>query len=310
MEFGVHLPLADLGQGVPGAAELRVDAGRAAELGFDTVSANDHLVWRRPWLDGLTALASVAGCAPGLTLATSIALPAVRHPVVLAKAISTLAVLSQGRVIAGLGPGSSAADHHAVGVPFEQRWARFDEGLRVVRALVRGEPAPDGEYYRADGVVLAPLPPSPPEVWFGSWGSDVRLRRMAAVADGWLASAYNTTPDRFADARARLDGHLSAAGRDPAAFPDAVATAWFFVTDDVGEARRLLEDLLAPLLGRDPGELAARLPVGTPEHCVRLLGNYAAAGARQVLLWPLRDPLAQLDLFAEKVRPHVRATAT
>jgi hypothetical protein len=53
--------------------------------GFDIVSADDHLVWRRPWLDGLTTLASVAGSAGGMKLATSVALPAVRHPVVLAK---------------------------------------------------------------------------------------------------------------------------------------------------------------------------------------------------------------------------------
>lgn len=310
MRFGVHLPQADLGQGLPSGAELRAYTTRAAELGFDTVSANDHLLWRRPWLDGLTALASVLDCARGMALATSIALPAVRHPVVLAKAIASLAVLSNRRIIAGLGPGSSSADYRAVGVPFDQRWARFDEGLRVVRALVRGEPAPDGEYYRAGGVILDPLPSAPPEVWFGSWGSDIRLRRMAAVADGWLASAYNTTPEGFADARARLDRHLTAAGRSPAAFPDAIATAWLFITEDADEARRLLEEVLAPLLGRDPGELAAQLPVGTPDHCVRLLDDYAAVGAQRILLWPLRDPIGQLDLFAQAVRPHMRPTAT
>jgi alkanesulfonate monooxygenase SsuD/methylene tetrahydromethanopterin reductase-like flavin-dependent oxidoreductase (luciferase family) len=69
----------------------------ARDLGFDTVSANDHLVWHRPWLDGLTALAAVAGCATGMTLATTVALPAVRHPVVLAKALATLGVLTPAR---------------------------------------------------------------------------------------------------------------------------------------------------------------------------------------------------------------------
>ena len=174
-----------------------------------------------------------------------------------------------------------------------------------MRALLRGEPTSDGPYYRADGLRLDPLPPVPPQVWFGSWGSDVRLRRMAAAADGWLASAYNTTPARFADARARLDGHLVAAGRDPATFPDAVATTWMYVTHDADEAARVLEELLGPLLGRDPGELAAQLPVGSPEHCIGLLTAYAAAGARRMLLWPVRDPDRQLELFAEEVRPHV-----
>jgi alkanesulfonate monooxygenase SsuD/methylene tetrahydromethanopterin reductase-like flavin-dependent oxidoreductase (luciferase family) len=303
MDVGVHLPLADLGQGLPGGAELRAYTAAAARLGFTTVSANDHLVWRRPWLDGPTALASVAGSAGGMTLATSIALPAVRHPVVLAKAIASLAVLSDGPVIAGLGPGSSPDDYRAVGVPFDERWARFDEGLRLVRALLRGEPTSGGRYYPAEGIRLDPLPATAPQVWFGSWGSDVRLRRMAAAADGWLASAYNTTPEGFAGARARLDEHLAAAGRDPAAFPDAVATAWMYVTHDADEAAHVLERVLAPLLGRDPDGLAAQLPVGSPEHCIDLLTAYAAAGAQRILLWPVHDPGRQLQIFAEEVRP-------
>src|SRR3954451_8798212 len=169
MDLGVHLPIADLGQGVPTGAQLRDYTAAAADLGFSTVSANDHLVWRRPWLDGPTALATVAGSAGPMTLATSIALPAVRHPVVLAKAIASLAVLSDGPVVAGLGPGSSADDYRAVGVPFEERWARFDEGLRLGRPWRRGEPTSDGPHYRAEGLRLDPLPPTAPEVWFGSW---------------------------------------------------------------------------------------------------------------------------------------------
>lgn len=54
---------------------------------------------------------------------------------------------------------------------------------------------------------------------------------MAAVADGWFASAYNATPDQYREARVRLDEHLRAAGREPDDFPDAIATMWLFVTD-------------------------------------------------------------------------------
>lgn len=306
MEFGVHLPLADLGEGVPTGAQLRDFTAAAAALGFRTVSANDHIVWHRPWLDGPTTLASILGSADGMTLATSIALPTVRHPVVLAKALASLAALTDSPVIAGLGPGSSAADYQAVGVPFEQRWRRFDEALRLVRALLRGEPASPGMFYPAVGLRLNPLPAEPPTVWFASWGSDTRLRSMAQSADGWLASAYNTTPHRFADARARLDEHLTAAGRDPAGFPDIVATAWTYVTHDRESARHVLEDLLAPLLDRDPGELGAQLPIGSPEHCIELLDAYAEMGAQQMLLWPVRNPIRQLEVFAEEVRPHIR----
>jgi alkanesulfonate monooxygenase SsuD/methylene tetrahydromethanopterin reductase-like flavin-dependent oxidoreductase (luciferase family) len=306
VRFGAHLPLADLGQGVPDGPDLRAYVRAAAAAGYTTVAANDHLLWRRPWLDGPTALASVLGEAGGLTLATSVALPTIRHPVVLAKTLSSLAVLAGGPVVAGLGPGSSAADHRAVGVRFEERWSRFDEGLRLIRALVRGEPPPRGHHYPVDGDLrLAPLPREPPQIWGGSWGSDTRLRRMVEVADGWMASAYNTTPERFAAARVRIDGHLAAVGRDAAAFPDLLATMWLYVSDDVAAVEALLHGVLGPVLRRDPDELREQLPIGPPARCIELLGRYAEAGARQILLWPVRDPIDQLERFAELVEPQL-----
>jgi alkanesulfonate monooxygenase SsuD/methylene tetrahydromethanopterin reductase-like flavin-dependent oxidoreductase (luciferase family) len=307
MQFGVHLPLVDLGHGTISGPDLRRYARTAAAAGYTTLAANDHLVWRRPWLDGPTALASVLGDAEGLTLATSIALPTVRHPVVLAKTLTSLALLADRRVVAGLGPGSSEADHRAVGVPFEERWVRFDESVRLVRTLVRGEAAPPGRFYPVGDLRLDPRPAVAPEVWCGSWGSDARLRRMVEVADGWMASAYNTTPDHYAAARARIDGHLAAVGRDPAGFPDLIATMWSYVTDDAALADRLLHEVLGPLLGREPDDLRSQLPIGTPEHCIGLLEQYAAAGAQQVLLWPIQDPIDQLERFAALVAPAVAA---
>jgi alkanesulfonate monooxygenase SsuD/methylene tetrahydromethanopterin reductase-like flavin-dependent oxidoreductase (luciferase family) len=263
------------------------------------VSANDHLVWQRPWLDGPTVLAAVASAARDTALATTVTLPVVRHPVVVAKTLSTLAALAEGPVIAGLGPGSSAADYAAVGVPFDERWRRFDEALPLVRALVRGETAPAGRFY-GEPPRLDPVPERPPQVWFGSWGSEQRFAALAAAADGWFASAYNATPDQFAAARARLDGHLRAAGRDPATFPDAVATTWTYVTDRRRDADDVLTGVLAPTLRRDPGTLTG-LPIGSPEHCAEVLSRYAAAGAREILLWPLRGGIPQLERCAALV---------
>jgi alkanesulfonate monooxygenase SsuD/methylene tetrahydromethanopterin reductase-like flavin-dependent oxidoreductase (luciferase family) len=296
VRLGAHLPLADLGGALPTAGDLVGYATTARELGFATLSANDHLFWKRPWLDGPTALASVAAAAGDLTLATSLALPVVRHPVVVAKMLASLAALAQGPVVGGLGPGSSRIDLEAVGIPYDERWARFDEALRVVRALVHGEPTGPGRFYPIEGR-LDPAPQPPPQIWFGSWGSDQRLAAMASVADGWFASAYNATPEQYAAARARLDGHLRAAGREPEAFPDAVATTWLYVTESRREAERVLAEVLAPTLGREPEQLA-HLPVGSPEHCAGALAAYAAAGARELLVWPVRDSAAQLERCA------------
>jgi len=281
MRLGVHLPVADLGDGLPTAAALRDYVLAARDTGFDAVAANDHLRWRRPWLDGLGALAAVAADAGAMTLATTVALPVVRHPAVLAAALTSLAALHLGPVVAGIGPGSGRADYAAVGIPFAERWSRFDAAARELRGLVGDT-----------------------DLWYASWGSPARLRALAADADGWIASGYNARPSAYAAARAALDGHLRAAGRDPAAFPDLIATVWLQVTDSAAEADRLLCDVLAPALDRDPADLG-HLPVGPPEHCARVLADYAAAGARRVLLWPLRDCIRQLRRCAEEVAPHL-----
>jgi alkanesulfonate monooxygenase SsuD/methylene tetrahydromethanopterin reductase-like flavin-dependent oxidoreductase (luciferase family) len=296
VRLGVHLPLADLGDGLPTATDLQGYVRAARDLGYSTVAANDHILWSRPWLDGTAALASVAAFSGDMVLCTSITLPVVRHPAVVAKSLTSLAVLANGPVVGGLGPGSSRLDYEAVGIPFEERWARFDEALPLVRALVRGETAETGTFYAGD-FHLNPTPDPPPPVWFASWGSDRRLAAMATVADGWLASAYNATPDQYAEARGRLDTHLHHAGRAPDSFPDAVATTWLYITDSRREAEHIIVDVLAATLNRDPDSLR-HLPIGSAQHCAETLAGYAAAGADEVIMWPVRDSLQQLERCA------------
>jgi probable F420-dependent oxidoreductase len=312
MDYGVHLPLIEMGGASISVARLTSYAARAEQLGFRAVAANDHLLFPRPWLDGLTALAAVLASAPRVDLMTTVALPVVRGPVALAKAIAALDLLSGGRVIAGLGPGSSAGDYAAAGIPFAERWARFEEAVRAVRALWRGEGPPfTGTFYSTAGVALRPAPaqrPGPP-IWLGSWGSEAGLRRTARLADGWLASAYNTTPATFAGARERLRGHLGRAGKDPERFPTAVATMFLYVTDDRGAAERVVGGILSPMLNRPEAVLQERLAVGPAEVCAAKLRAYRAAGAGRVLLWPVDDELRQLELFRERVIPLVGGAA-
>lgn len=184
---------------------------------------------------------------------------------------------------------------------FEQRWSRFDAALPILRQLLRGE-FPGAQ---AGEACFAPLPDRVPQLWVGSWGSAARLRALAANADGWLASGYNTTPHRYAAARTRIDVELVAAGRDPATFPDMIVTMWLYVTRDRHEAATVVEELLAPALDRDPRTLADQLPIGPPARCAEVLSAYAQAGAKRVLVWPIRDRIPQLERFAEQVIPHV-----
>jgi hypothetical protein len=93
--------------------------------------ANDHFVFSTPWLDGPTVLASVVGRSGAMDIATTVSPVALRGPVALAKTLAALDILSGGRLIAGLGPGSSKRDYHALGLLFEDRWRRFDEASRA-----------------------------------------------------------------------------------------------------------------------------------------------------------------------------------
>src|ERR1700683_1272795 len=115
MDAGVHLPLIDFGGEGFSYRRLAETVDAARECGFAAISANDHFLFSAPWLDGLTALAAVAERSGGMKLVTTLALASLRGPVPLAKAFSALDILSGGRVIAGVGPGSSRADYEAVG---------------------------------------------------------------------------------------------------------------------------------------------------------------------------------------------------
>ncbi len=295
MDLGVHLPLMQFGDEPLSPERLANAVDTAVECGFAAVSANDHFVFQTPWLDGPTALASVIERSGDLTLATTVALVALRGPVPLAKALAAIDILSGGRLVAGVGPGSSRRDYDAVDVPFDERWKRFDEALVVLRALLRGE-AP---------LELAPKPGGIP-IWVGSWGSKAGLARVARLGDGWLASAYNTTPERFSEGRALLAHELERRGRSADKFPSALATMWTWVTDDRAERDRVLEGVLGPLLNRDPAELGEQVCVGSPEHCAELLARYAAAGCGRVYLWPLGDERQQLERVASHVAPLIR----
>lgn len=303
MDFGVHLPIIGFGDTF-GRDDVSAVAGAARRLGYSALAANDHLVFRRPWLDGPTALAGAVEVSGELDLVTTVALPVVRGPLPLAQALAAIDILSGGRVVAGVGPGSSAVDYEAVGVDFRERWPRFDEAVRALRVLLGRETEPFvGSYYRAEGSVAPPpVRTGGVPIWLGSWGSEVGIRRVARLADGWLASAYNTTPSAFADARRSLGEALARAGRAPERFPNALATTFLHLSDDPAECRRVLDEVAAAL-GREPEAIAPRLLVGPPDAAATLLRAYREAGLERVFVWPVRDHVIQLERFAEEVAP-------
>ena len=306
LDYGAHLPLIEFEGGGRTLADLRAYARRAAALDYAYLCANDHLLFARPWLDGPTALAATIEASADITLATTVCLPVIRGPVQSAKTLAAIDRLSDGRLVAGVGPGSSARDYAAIGVPFEQRWRRFDEAICALRSLLSEQAASfSGAFYSTEGIRLEPAPSSPggPPIWVACWGSPAGLRRVARLGDGWLASGYNTTPELFAQAWLDVQAEVAAYGRDVAPFQNGIATMWCYVTEDRARADAMIADVLAPLLNRPIEQLSAMLPIGSAEECAEKLLAYEHAGAQRVFLWPLADERAQLEVFHERVVP-------
>ena len=133
-----------------------------------------------------------------------------------------MGVLSRGSV-----PARSERDYDAVGVPYEERWERFDELVAILRSLLRGDPVlgvppPLRVAWLAPGAGSTSARRDP-LLWIGSWGSKAGLRGVARLGDGWLASAYNTTPDSFKAAKESLSERLDSHGRDPGERPESLA---------------------------------------------------------------------------------------
>jgi alkanesulfonate monooxygenase SsuD/methylene tetrahydromethanopterin reductase-like flavin-dependent oxidoreductase (luciferase family) len=306
MKYGAHLPLIDFGNQGWRPGQLASYTDRARELGYGFISANDHLVFQKPWLDGIVALASVIDRSDGMQLATTLSLPVIRGPAALAKAAAALDIVSGGRLVLGVGPGSSERDYESAGLSFDERWPRFDESIRVLRAhLTTGAPRFEGRFYSA-GPELEPRPmrPDGPPIWIGSWGSDAGLRRVARLADGWLASAYNLSPAQANAARAKLGIELAKRGRRLDGFPCSLATMWTYVTED-RRTRETHLSALARMLNRSAIELHGTVLVGSAEDCAATLRAYADAGIDHVFVWPVADAQEQLERIMLDVAPLV-----
>jgi alkanesulfonate monooxygenase SsuD/methylene tetrahydromethanopterin reductase-like flavin-dependent oxidoreductase (luciferase family) len=307
LDYGAHLPVIDFGFRKFSLEWLSAYVRTARDLGFKAVLANDHLIYSRPWLDAPTALAAILSDSGNMAVG-GVILTIVRGPVPMAKALAAIDILSDGRLFVGLAPGSSARDYETVSINYDERWKRFDEANQVLRALWSGDSVGfTGRFYSTVGIDLEPKPlqkPSPP-IWIGSWGSDAGLRRVARLGDGWLASAYNMMPDQFAVALAKIRDQLKLVGKDPASFPNALATMFMYITEDNAETEQVLAETLTALLNRPVDQIRERLLVGSPDVCAEKLAAYKGVGVQRVFIWPIKDEIEQLSIFKQKVAPLV-----
>ena len=281
------------------------------QCGFDSLWAGDHISYAIPILDPMIQLAQAAVVSRRLTLGTSVLLLPLRHPTPVAKQISTLDHLTEGRLIFGVGVGGEFPNEYAAcDVPVNERGARLAEGVAVLRKLWSGEAVShQGKYYGPfEGVKMSPPPRQKggPPIWFAG-RSDAALRRIGRIGGGWLA--YLLTPEYY---RSGLE-KIAAAARDAARNVEKFGTAHllFMRVDDTYEkALDAATETLSVRYAMDFRKAAQRYcALGRPEDVAARIREYHAAGVRHVimdLLGPYEERPQQLQRVAAEVLPLLR----
>lgn len=318
MEFGFSLP----GRGPLAKPDLVLKiAAHAEALRYSSLFVTDHVVLpvsaaasvypysesgqfpggaRQDYLEPLAMLAYLARATTRIRLGTSVLVIPYRNPLVTAKTLATIDVLSRGRLILGAGVGWLREEFQALGAPpFEERGRVTDEYLRLMRATWTTDPVSfEGRYYSVRDVHALPKPLQRGgiPIWAGGH-SDGAVRRAATLADGWhpigLRPPARLHPDEYAAEVKRLRAGAEAAGRDPAAI-----TLSFRVPMEVRSTRAKAPAGSRPLFQ------------GTAAEVLADIRRYQALGVSHLVFDPtvpdLRAVLANMERFADDVRGKVK----
>jgi probable F420-dependent oxidoreductase len=304
------------GEGYFDVAEF---ARRAEALGFDRITTGEHLMDGnppRPTLLGIPTMAAAAGATKTLRVMTGIVIAPLYNPVLLAKLVGTLDLVSNGRVDFGIGISGQRGtqiEFDAVQVSVRTRGRRTNEMLEVMKRLWTEEHVTHhGRFFDFEDVTLLPKPvqqPHPP-IWV-SGRSDAAMQRAALLGDGWYP--YLFTVRRLQRTNEAIRQIAGEAGRDltgfhwglnqPTSISEDGSIAMAQAVANVGQ-RYVTPD-------RSAEDLAQALCIaGTPEDCVVGIQERVEAGVRDFnfsFLSPDADGVfQQMEMFSRKVLPHFR----
>jgi len=296
MEIGCHLPT----QGPLANGEALVAFCRAAESRrIASLWVSDHVIFPRhvppgypggrfphspdrAYLEPVAVLSAAAVVTQGAKLGASVFILGHRHPVVMAKLLTSIDALSGGRLICGVGVGWWKDELEILGVPFHARGRQADEILRVFKALwTQPNPSHDGEFYKFRDLGFAPKPvqkPMPP-IWVGG-DSPGAFRRVVTLGDGWHATSK--TPAQLREGLTKLRAAADAAKRPFDALTLSIRNP--LRDDELAQGKQAVVDLLA---------------------------EYKRIGVKHIVLDFRRDDLGRmieiLDFVTGTVRPAVDA---
>ena len=258
-------------------------AGAAEAAGFDSIWVGDHLLYRAdggvergPW-EAWTMLAALGAATERVELGPLVACTAFHPPGLIAKMAATVAEISGGRFVLGLGAGWNEEEFRAFALPFDHRVSRFEESFTIIRRLLAGERVTmRGRYFETDDAILLPLPALPPRLMVGSNGPRMLAATLPHV-DAWNTwyADYGNSPDAFGRLNQRISAAARNAGRDPG---DIERSACVLVAPGAASGERTSTPDAPPVTG-PAGKIAS------------VLSELREAGADEIIL--VADPITE-----------------
>ncbi len=288
-------------------------ARRSEAIGLHSVWSSDILSRPIPRFDSLTFLAALAAMTQKVRIGTQVLATPFRHPILLARIIATIDIISDGRFILGAGIASrcGGVECKAFGIKTSDRSGRTVEILEVIKRLwTMGSVTHSGKYFQFEDVVLEPKPvqkPHPP-IWIGG-DSEPAFRRVISIGNGWLAGSH-IDPDGFRVIRHQIISLARETGRDP----DSLHWACEINVNVNPDARRSAEESRSWYESHQGFITGGRsfdevfLPAGAygpPEICIEKMSRFIEYGAETIII-KLRteNVITQMDRLEKSVLPH------
>ena len=338
MDIGVFLP----NYGPMATPDFIVDVARQAEeLGYSYAAVCDHLFMdaknakvmsnvgtvdartpngdRPNWYDALTTLAYVAGITKKIRLITNIYVLPLRHPLSVAREVTTIDVLSKGRVALGVGVGWYNDEFVAAGVTFDSRGEITDESIRVMKEVwTKERPSFNGQYTKFRNIEFYPKTvqkPHPP-IYIGGYITDGRqhfgvstgkrppaLVRAARLGDGWIPCGANVEEVRRG--AVMLHDLTREAGGNPRE-KKIISHNMVSIGKTLGEAKRVAKTSMVERFGSVEAGVE-RAIVGTPDDAIKRFEDYVEAGASAFIIGFFtptpREVLSNMKRFSNEILP-------
>ena len=281
---------------------------RVEEVGFDIMTTGEHILFFRPILDIITVLSYAAAVTTRIKLAPSTLILPLRHPTIMAKELTSIDLLSKGRLIASVGIGGDyPREFQACGVSMKTRGVRANESIEIMKKYWSGERFDyQGKIFQLEDVDMLPAPyqPGGPPLWVCG-RSEPAMRRAARLGDGWQPYMY--TPEMLQESVGKVRGFAADIGRE---LPENFAfTSFMYISmhENVTEARnRAIEQLTYRFNLPFEKIVDKYCAYGPSQRIIDTLARYVDAGANHIivgLVMPPEERIAYVEKFASEILP-------